>query len=487
MPKLLRKPAGKREKLRLQIWLLAIACILFPILAFLGTFFLLAPIKLPVVEWYHLTIIIILIGEIFLCSSLYKKYKAEAELRLVKPKEYELIARVALLVASIALGIVFAVLYALSSVTIAAPGKELYLAQRGNISYLALAVLLPIGPISFYEYFRFKKVDKMEEKFPDFLRDLSEYWRGGLSMSAAITALSKTEYGALTTEVNKMSTQISWGVAFQEVLKLLADRVRTKLVTRSVSLIDEANRAGGRISDILITASNDAREIKWLQAERKKGTSMYVIIVYIGFFVYLGIVGILAGIFLPAIVGAGAAGAAGAQLGGAGGVAISKIDLPFMAFIFFCSMLIQALGNGIVGGIMGEGKLTAGLRHAFIMIVIGWVVFAGIIYPFTVDLEPPSSSIESISGVTELKLKITVEVTDPSGIDQVELFYRYSSDSISWDSWRSAEKKGSGPWEFTFNAMEHEGSGWYEFCAIATDTVGNFEHWPKANILRYHV
>ena len=35
-----------------------------------------------------------------------------------------------------------------------------------------------------------------------------------------------------------------------------------------VRMVDEANRAGGRISDILLAASYDAREIKALETER---------------------------------------------------------------------------------------------------------------------------------------------------------------------------------------------------------------------------
>lgn len=309
----------------------------------------------------------------------------KAELKIVKPKEYDFWLKLAIIITSLALGIIFSVLYINSTIT-ATAGEAVIKAESGNISYLALAVLLPIGPISFYQHFKIKKLDKMEEKLPDFLRDLSEYWRGGLSMTAAITALSKTEYGALTKEVSKMATQISWGIAFQEVLKLLAERVKTKLVQRSVSLVEEANRAGGRISDILITASNDAREIKWLEVERRRGTAMYVIVIYVGFFVYLAVVAILSGIFLPAVVSAGVE-ATQFGGGGLGGAAIAEVDIALLAFILFCSVLIQSLGNGIVGGLMCEGKVIPGLKHAFIMGCIGWITFAFVIYPL-VGLAP---------------------------------------------------------------------------------------------------
>ena len=62
-----------------------------------------------------------------------------------------------------------------------------------------------------------------------------------------------------------MATQISWGISFGEVLEMFTERVKSPIVTRAVTMVDEANRAGGRISDILLAAAYDAREIKALE------------------------------------------------------------------------------------------------------------------------------------------------------------------------------------------------------------------------------
>jgi len=36
---------------------------------------------------------------------------------------------------------------------------------------------------------------------------------------------------------------------------------------------------------------------------------------------------------------------------------------------------VQCLGNGLMAGMMGEGKLSAGLRHVVVMVLLGWGVF----------------------------------------------------------------------------------------------------------------
>ena len=77
------------------------------------------------------------------------------------------------------------------------------------IDYIVFGIISLILPYGIYGYRRDQIRARVEEKFPDFLRDLAEYWKGGLSMTVAIQTLAKGEYGNLNDEVNKMSTQIS--------------------------------------------------------------------------------------------------------------------------------------------------------------------------------------------------------------------------------------------------------------------------------------
>ena len=170
------------------------------------------------------------------------------------------------------------------------------------IDYIVFGIISLILPYGIYGYRRDQIRARVEEKFPDFLRDLAEYWKGGLSMTVAIQTLAKGEYGNLNDEVNKMSSQISWGVSFGEVLEMFTERVTSPIVTRAVRMVDEANRAGGKISDILLAASYDAREIKALETERRQEVGSYVTVIYASFFVYLGIILVLASTFIPAIV-----------------------------------------------------------------------------------------------------------------------------------------------------------------------------------------
>ena len=242
------------------------------------------------------------------------------------------------------------------------------------IDYIVFGIISLILPYGIYGYRRDQIRARVEEKFPDFLRDLAEYWKGGLSMTVAIQTLAKGEYGNLNDEVNKMSSQISWGVSFGEVLEMFTERVTSPIVTRAVRMVDEANRAGGKISDILLAASYDAREIKALETERRQEVGSYVTVIYASFFVYLGIILVLASTFIPAIVDSSAA------TGGSGSMSIGNLTIREMnevwiSTVFLYSLIVQGLGMGMAAGFMSTGRLYSAFLRASFLLFLGWFIF----------------------------------------------------------------------------------------------------------------
>ena len=242
------------------------------------------------------------------------------------------------------------------------------------IDYVIFGLVSLMLPYGLYGRRRDQIRARVEDKFPDFLRDLAEYWKGGLSMTVAIQTLAKGEYGNLNDEVNKMASQISWGISFGEVLDMFTERVTSPIVTRAVRMVDEANRAGGRISDILLAASFDAREIKALETERRQEVGSYVTVIYASFFVYLGIILVLASTFIPAIVDSAAAtGSTGSM--SIGNLTIREMNEVWISTIFLYSLVVQGIGNGLAAGFMSNGRLYSAFNRASFLLLIGWFVF----------------------------------------------------------------------------------------------------------------
>ena len=263
------------------------------------------------------------------------------------------------------------------------------------LNFFGLTFFFLLYPASYYWEKVEKKKNEIEAKFPDFLRDMAEYWKGGLSMTVAIQTLEKSEYGALNDEVKKMSDQLSWGIKFSDVIKQFSERVGTPLVKRAITLIAEADRAGGKISDILVTAANDSREIKFLEGERSRAIGSYIAVIWTSYFVFLGVITLLGKIFIPAIAKSNAGDEGSGDSGGAniGNMQIRAIDPLFFVTVFYYGVTMQAIGNGSMAGLMQNGRFSAGFKHSGMMIIAALLAFN--ILVFSPELIGDSSHVVS--------------------------------------------------------------------------------------------
>ncbi len=234
--------------------------------------------------------------------------------------------------------------------------------------HIVLAILSVTGIYGMYTSLQARKIYKIDSIFPDFVRDLAESRRAGMTFTKAILFASKGNYGILTPEVQKISQQVSWGSSVTDALIAFSERVKTKSIQRTISLIIEANKSGGNVADVLDVAAKDAREIKMLEAERKANMASYVVVIYVGAFVFLAIIAILCSSFIPAMTGSSAQGMQGA-LGG-GSVRQEEI-LP----IFYFATLVQGFGSGLVAGVFEDGNLSSSVKHIFVLVFVNWIAF----------------------------------------------------------------------------------------------------------------
>ena len=248
-----------------------------------------------------------------------------------------------------------------------------YYPEISTLDFIVFGVVALLLPYGIWGWRQDQIRARVEDKFPDFLRDLAEYWKGGLSMTVAIQTLARGEYGNLNDEVHKMATQISWGISFGEVLEMFTERVQSPIVTRAVTMVDEANRAGGRISDILLAAAYDAREIKALEGERQQEVTNYTMVIYLSFLIYLMIILVLANTFVPAIVDSSVATGGGGM--SIGNLQVRELNQVWISTVFFYSVIIQSFGNGLAAGFMSTGRFYSAATRASVMMLIGWAIF----------------------------------------------------------------------------------------------------------------
>ncbi len=245
------------------------------------------------------------------------------------------------------------------------------LAKKYGTDFFVFAILIGLGPYGWYSAREANRIEAIDQKFPEFLRDLAESQRAGMTLTEAVITASKGNYGVLSSEIRKMAAQIQWGVSFPSALERFAARVNTPLIRRTVSLVIQASNAGGNTVDVLTAAADDAREIQQIVKERKQSMSIYLMIIYIAFAVFVGVIAVLNAQFIPEVAKA-VSKADGVSIGG---LHFRKFDQDDFKTLFFHAAVIQGLGGGIVGGIMSGGKPVQGLRHSFILVFLAWVLF----------------------------------------------------------------------------------------------------------------
>lgn len=235
-----------------------------------------------------------------------------------------------------------------------------------------VALVFGFGPFGYFYNRDLNRIKAIDDKFPDFLRDLSESSRAGMTLPRALVNAAHGAYGGLTPEIKKMASQVEWGVNFAEVIERFADRVRSPLIDRTVSLIVEAQRAGGSMVEILGAAADDAREIKQIVTSRSNQMAAYMMVIYISFFVFIAVVLVLQAQFIPAFKIAVDAAGSGSRVGG---LQFKQFDPEDFNTIFFHASLVQGIGGALVGGVLTKGNAITGLKSGVIMIISAWLSF----------------------------------------------------------------------------------------------------------------
>ena len=155
-------------------------------------------------------------------------------------------------------------------------------------------------------------------------------------------------------------------------LRVFSRDVNNKSVSRAITLIGQAERAGGDIGEILESVVGAVSMSDKLKKERKSAISTLVVQGYIIFFVFMIIILVMQFQILPMV---GGLSGIGGEIGlGGGGV---TIDQESISSSFLYLLLIQGFFTGLVIGKLAEGTIKAGIKHSFALALLSFLVSAG--------------------------------------------------------------------------------------------------------------
>ena len=147
--------------------------------------------------------------------------------------------------------------------------------------------------------------------------------------------------------------------------------MRTPLIARTVTLITRASTMSSSISSLLRIAANDARMSENLRRDRFSEMFIYTAIVYLSFFVFIFVIGVITAQFLTVLAEQSKEGLAMAgPLANLGSTSLITIDR-----LLYHICLVQGLCSGLMAGLMGESSIKAGVKHSCILIIGALIAF----------------------------------------------------------------------------------------------------------------
>lgn len=273
---------------------------------------------------------------------------------------------------------------------------------------ILFSLLVSFTPYSIYKYLRSKELSSYEKQFPNFLRDLVEAKKSGMTLPKAVESASKNDYGKLNPHIKQMKRQLGLDTPFEEVMKRFRDKMDgSKLIQRSIRIIIEAKKSGGDVVSTMETIASDASTIKEMERERESKMKQHSMVMYLIYFMFLGITLLLSRVLVPMVemeglttdpgdqaIGGGMDIATGSQLCvpleekegieyGICSLFLSISDVfglgvgmdGYYKGIFLSMIIVQGIFSGLIIGQISESSPAAGVKHSILLTGIGFTAF----------------------------------------------------------------------------------------------------------------
>jgi flagellar protein FlaJ len=264
-----------------------------------------------------------------------------------------------------------------------------------NLGVLSISIFLSAFIISapqlLLRYKKFRELKEMEEKFPDFLRDITESIRAGMPLHRAIVSASELDYGILSKEIKRASNRISWGTPVDKVLDQFAERVKkSKRLHSSIKIIKESHTSGGDVPSILESVADSTTMLEDSEKEKRSLLSQYTVLMYAISLIFIVIVVAINRLLVPIFQrpSAGEFMVMENPCAYCSGITCNlcsvfrstsehffSIEDPtsigsYYTSLFFFMAMVQSIFCGLVAGQIGENSIIAGTKHSLILLTI---------------------------------------------------------------------------------------------------------------------
>jgi len=150
---------------------------------------------------------------------------------------------------------------------------------NARVGILLFAIILDLGlGMPFYLYF--KNLDEIEKYWPEALRLIADTMKSGSSLDYALREASSADFGPLSKEFDEVIRRLEMGDTMSQSLEHMALRIESKIVRRTVTLIQECLKTGAQLAEVLEEIANDTKQMFRIKKERETKTMLQVIFIF---------------------------------------------------------------------------------------------------------------------------------------------------------------------------------------------------------------
>jgi flagellar protein FlaJ len=218
---------------------------------------------------------------------------------------------------------------------------------------LALSLIILSLPMTIFDNHYSETEKGILDGVTNFLRDLVENRKTGSSPEKSIQLLADRDYGKFSKYIKLMSAEISWGIPLKQVFDDFKSRVKNWLCLVNLYLLIDTIEVGGGKEESLESLAEFAEEARELDTERKSSLAPLFLVPYMG----AGILTVTTLMLLQLFT----------NMSAISGTAIATVELTKM---LVTPLILHSFILGIVTGKIVAGRVSAGFKHAVILIIV---------------------------------------------------------------------------------------------------------------------
>jgi len=223
---------------------------------------------------------------------------------------------------------------------------------EGSEPVLGLGIALTVMtlPVAIVDIRNSSRDRNILDGVTNFLRDLVENRKSGLSPERCIEALAAKEYGGFSKHLKLIAAKLKWGFSLRSIFEGFKKKTSNWLTLIYMYLLIDTIEVGGGTEESLETIAEFAESAKSIEKERNAVLTPLLLVPYIG----AGLLTITTILFLQFF----------SKMSVIGSVSIPYLTLSRM---LLTPLIFHSYMLGMVTGKIISGRISSGFKHAILL------------------------------------------------------------------------------------------------------------------------